>query len=179
MTLRPSRPAATLALALCLGFGPGPFAGHLPGAATDVGAAQAAACTQPRNLDAVARDLERAVNDERRRAGLPRVALSPRLNTAAQGHACDMAARGYFGHRTPDGARPSDRVRRVGLRSCLTAENIAAGQRSTAQVHGAWLASPGHRANILRRGVSRIGVGMAQPAGGGRAHWVMVFADPC
>ena len=40
-----------------------------------------------------------------------------------------------------------------------SAENIAAGQRTPAEVMTAWLNSPGHRANILNCASVAIGVG--------------------
>ncbi|MCK9920809.1 CAP domain-containing protein [Frankia sp. AgPm24] len=63
------------------------------------------------------------------------------------------------------------------LTNLIAAENIAAGQPTPDAVVRAWMASPGHRANILNRSLRRIGAG---PAGGGPygAHWTQDFITP-
>jgi uncharacterized protein YkwD len=145
------------------------------------GAAQAAACVTPQNVKAVAAGLEEAMNADRRRAGLGRVSLSRDLMRAAQGHACDMVERGYFSHRDPSGAKPSQRVRRTGYKSCLTAENLAMGQKSVDEVQSAWMGSAGHRKNILLPDIRHIGIGVVQPGDAMRSnlYWVLVMAKPC
>lgn len=55
-------------------------------------------------------------------------------------------------------------------------ENVAAGQRSPAEVVGDWMTSAGHRANILGP-YTAIGVGVAT-ASGGTAYWCADFASP-
>lgn len=144
-------------------------------------AAQAAACVTPQNFRAVAADFEDAMNADRRRAGLGRVRLSRDLTQAAQGHACDMVERGYFGHRDPNGTKPSQRVRRTGYESCLTAENLAMGQKSVDEVQTAWMGSSAHRKNILLPDIRDIGIGVVQPADATRSnlYWVLVMAKPC
>lgn len=145
------------------------------------GSVQAAGCVTPGNFYEVAAGVEEAMNADRARAGLRRVALSRDLMRAAQRHACDMAERGYFSHSDPAGTRPSQRVRRAGYKSCLTAENIARGQKSVAEVHSAWMGSNGHRKNILLPDIRDIGIGVVQPTDAARPklHWVVVMAKPC
>lgn len=149
--------------------------------ATWSGAALAAGCVTPRNLNDVAAGIEEAVNADRRRAGLRRVALSRDLTRAAQGHACDMVERRYFDHRDPSGTKPWQRVRRTGYKSCLTAENIAMGQKSVDEVQTAWMGSSGHRKNILLPGISDIGIGVGRSGDAARPklYWVLVMAKPC
>lgn len=54
------------------------------------------------------------------------------------------------------------------------AENLAAGQRTPKEVVNAWMNSPGHRANILKKEVSEIGVGYVN--GGKYGHyWTQMF----
>ena len=43
------------------------------------------------------------------------LAFNPNLITAARGHAQDMNARNYFGHATPEGARPGARINGAGV----------------------------------------------------------------
>jgi uncharacterized protein YkwD len=53
-------------------------------------------------------------------------------------------------------------------------ENIAAGYTTAAAVMNGWMHSPGHRRNILRRGFTKIGLGVARSADGTR-YWVQDF----
>ncbi|CAL9664577.1 hypothetical protein SUDANB105_07173 [Streptomyces sp. enrichment culture] len=113
-------------------------------------------------------------NRERARAGLRPLAGDPALTAAAQAHSADMVARDFYSHTSPDGSRPWDRAAAAGAGRRSIGENIACGQRSPAEVVTGWMNSPGHRANILRREFTHIGVGFA---GGGRSgtYWTQVF----
>lgn len=119
------------------------------------------------------------VNAARSRAGLRPLAADPKLARAAQGHACDMARRGFFSHNGSGGSTPKVRVKKAGYKTCLTAENISFGWRSVDQVMGDLMHSPKHRDNILRNGVGAIGIGYVPPQGGQGPWWVQVFAKPC
>ncbi|KJK36420.1 stress protein [Streptomyces variegatus] len=113
-------------------------------------------------------------NRERARAGLRPLAADPLLTTAAQAHSADMVARAFYAHTAPDGSRPWDRAAAAGSTLRSIGENIACGQRSPAEVVEGWMNSPGHRANILKPGFTRIGIGLS---GGGRAgmYWTQLF----
>ncbi|MDO6509326.1 CAP domain-containing protein [Celeribacter halophilus] len=114
------------------------------------------------------------INAERARQGLMALSYNGKLATAAQRHADDMAAKGYFSHTSKSGATVGDRVRAAGYQYCSVAENLAVGHSGTPRVVQRWMTSSGHRKNILSTKVSDIGVGIA--AGGFRAA---VFASPC
>lgn len=96
------------------------------------------------------------------------------LEAAARARGLDMAANGFFAHSGSDGSNIEARLRRVGYQWCFGAENIAAGQRSLQEVMAAWMASAGHRNNILNRRAEQ--VGLARVTGD---RWVMVSAAPC
>jgi uncharacterized protein YkwD len=98
-------------------------------------------------------------NSQRTADGCPVLHLDPRLRTAAIGHSVDMRARDYFAHDTPDGVTPWTRIAAQGYAN-PSAENIAVGQQTPQQVFDAWMASPGHRANILNCSSKAIGVGV-------------------
>ncbi|MBK5947314.1 hypothetical protein CCR83_12895 [Rhodobacter veldkampii DSM 11550] len=119
------------------------------------------------------------VNAERRAQGLRPLQLDAKLTRAAQGHACDMATKGFFDHHGSDGKTPKTRVKRAGYRTCLTAENISFGWRSVDQVMQDLMQSPKHRANILRGSVQEIGIGYVPRTGNQGPWWVQVFANPC
>ncbi len=94
----------------------------------------------------------------RRRAehGLGPLAWADRLAAAAQAHNDDMVRRGFFAHESPDGRSVADRVRSAGYDHRVVAENIAAGQRTTAEVVRGWMDSPVHRANSPHADVREI-----------------------
>jgi uncharacterized protein YkwD len=118
--------------------------------------------TEPlKDLPAVRDAMLATVNAKRQTAGLPALALDPRLSEAAQKHAEDMLARIYYSHQTPEGTMPWARVRALGYEPDLVGENIAAGHTVVAEVMDAWLHSPGHRHNILESRFTHLGVGVA------------------
>ena len=113
------------------------------------------------------------MNQQRSSAGLPAVSRSRQLDRVAMGHAQDQLQRGFFGHQGSNGSNVHARIMAAGYDSCLSAENIAMGQTSEAAVMGDWMASSGHRANILHPRAEQFGFARAGD------HWVMVLARPC
>jgi uncharacterized protein YkwD len=107
------------------------------------------------------------INEERRRTGLRPLSEDPRLAQAAQAHSEDMVRRAYFEHTTPDGQTVQDRIRAVGWGGTggeSTGENIEWALRDKASpeaIVAKWMASPPHRADILRPAFRQIGVGIA------------------
>jgi uncharacterized protein YkwD len=106
-------------------------------------------------------------NQVRARHGLPAVRENGRLRRAALGHSRDMVADGFFEHTTPSGATMVDRIMRARYvrrdQGWALGENLAWGTGSLATPRGAieaWMESPGHRANILRRTYRELGVGV-------------------
>jgi uncharacterized protein YkwD len=109
---------------------------------------------------------------------VPPVFRSALLDRAAQRHAEEMARRGYFDHRAPDGSEPRDRVRRAGYRPRLTGENIAFAPESAEEVVRGWLDSPGHCENIMDARFREIGIGLATGSRRGHIYWVQDFGSP-
>ena len=113
------------------------------------------------------------VNAERAKAGCKAVVLDPRLTAAAAGHAQDMATNNYFSHTSKDGRSFVDRIKAQGY-PVPRSENIAAGQPTVTTVMDAWMASSGHRANILD--CSAVAMGAASAKGGSYGvYWVQDF----
>jgi uncharacterized protein YkwD len=108
--------------------------------------------------------------------GLPVLREDGRLRKAAIRHSRDMVNRRYFAHTSLGGASMVDRIlaaryasRNVGW---SLGENLAWGTGSLATPRGvmkAWMNSPGHRANVLKRSYREIGVGVVTgtPSRGG------------
>jgi uncharacterized protein YkwD len=102
-----------------------------------------------------------AVNAERRKRGLKKLARSTVLAKAATNHSKDMLKRRYFNHVGPRGPAFGARLKRVRYRGATAAENIGYGGNFNAElIVRAWMNSPGHRANILRRNMSFAGLGV-------------------
>ncbi|MBX3248132.1 MAG: hypothetical protein KF901_13215 [Myxococcales bacterium] len=121
--------------------------------------------------DQVERALLRRINDARARDGLPPVVEHPGLARVARDHSQDMVQGSFIGHTSPTTGDAPDRVRRAGYRSGLILENIGRGY-SPGEIHEGLLASPGHRANILNRDVTHVGVGVVAEPEGRRAAFV-------
>jgi uncharacterized protein YkwD len=115
-------------------------------------------------------------NQIRASRGLPRLRENAKLRRAALGHSSDMVARGFFDHTTPTGVTMVDRImasryasRNVGW---SLGENLAWGTGTLAtprEVMSAWMNSPGHRANVVKRSYREIGIGVVTgtPTAGG------------
>jgi uncharacterized protein YkwD len=114
------------------------------------------------------------VNGVRAQHGLRALALDLRLERAARGHSRAMLRSGTFAHG--DVRR---RLAAVGVRGSV-GENLAWGtgsRASAAAIVQMWLNSPPHRANLLRPGFRRIGVGRAVGTFGGHAGAAVVTAN--
>jgi hypothetical protein len=149
------------------------YADGLAGLARDFGVDVAEETTQAGPLGEV---VERT-NAERARHGLAPLTTDARLAAAAQAHSADMVRRGFFAHENPDGKQVWDRAVAAGYAYRKVAENIAAGQRTAEEVVHGWMESPGHRANILDRDLTQIGVGRAE-GGSYDVYWTQVFGTP-
>jgi uncharacterized protein YkwD len=82
-----------------------------------------------------------------------------------------MVESGFVGHDSPTTGTPAQRVEQAGFRSGLILENIGRGY-SAREIHAGLLDSPGHRANILNRNVTHVGIGVVSEAEGERTAFV-------
>ena len=98
-------------------------------------------------------------NQVRSEYGIAPLTVNLELQVAAQAHVENMAFQDFFSHTGPDGLQPWDRAENAGYDYQTIGENIAAGQRTPAEVVQAWVDSPGHLANILNGQFTEIGVG--------------------
>jgi uncharacterized protein YkwD len=137
-------------------------------------------------LDHIRAEALALVNASRKAQSLPPLTLALKLTMAAQFHASDMLKRSYFAHASPEGKTLADRYRAAGgSRWLLTAENIAYFSNKPAPVTDAflkmlqesWMNSPGHRKNILLKGITEFGFGLAVDATG-HLYAVQTFAGP-
>lgn len=116
------------------------------------------------------------VNQERGRAGVSQLKLADTLCTTARWHATDMAVGNYFEHRDRQGRTVGERLASFGYHYRFCGQNIAAGQQSAEEVVRAWMKSPGHRENILRREFREVGIAYVQnPNSRYGRYWVQDF----
>ena len=109
------------------------------------------------NLQLIRDAIQCLVNKQRAQHGEAPLLASAQLQAAARSHAEDMIAGDYFEHVSPSGVTPVDRMRASGYIpneqvGYVVGENLAWGtlSLSTPQaIVAAWVASPGHLANIL------------------------------
>ncbi len=119
-----------------------------------------------------------AVNEAREAAGRRPVEADPVLDAVAQAHAEDMLRRSYYDHRSPEGDGAARRARAAGYSARgPVAENIAKGLFTPEEVVERWLASSGHRENILLRRARKTGLGVAfgENDRGFEVIWAQVF----
>ncbi len=114
---------------------------------------------QASTLSAYEREVVRLVNVEREKEGLSPLSEDALLARTARMKSQDMHDNGYFDHQSPTYGSPFDLMKSQGIRYRTAGENIAMGYRTPEAVVAAWMASPGHRANILNASYTKIGVG--------------------
>jgi uncharacterized protein YkwD len=117
------------------------------------------------------------VNAERAAEDLDALVLDLRLMEAAQLHSLDMATNDFLSHIGSNGSTPEDRIEAAGYVQWFAwGENAAAGHPTPEDVVAGWMASPGHRQNILTPFFEHTGVGYATDAGSTYFHyWTQVF----
>ena len=114
------------------------------------------------------------VNIERQKEGLSPLTIDEKLAAAADIRAKEIQT--SFSHTRPNGSSFSTALKEAGAVYRRSGENIAWGQKSPEEVVKAWMNSSGHRANIMNKNYSRIGVSHVKNAAG-TSYWVQLFAD--
>jgi len=120
-------------------------------------------------------------NEERRINGASPLAENQKLNAAAMAKAKDILLKQYFEHVSPTGEGPAILAKNAGYEYIRIGENLALGNFSDDQaLVSAWMASPGHRENILNPRFKEIGVAAIKGTYQNRTVWVAVqeFGTP-
>lgn len=100
-------------------------------------------------------------NEERVKEGLAPLENHAGLEQAAKLKAYDILNRQYWSHSAPDGTGPWTFIDEVGYRYEAAGENLARNFSSSEATVAAWMASDGHRANILKEGYTDVGFAVA------------------
>jgi uncharacterized protein YkwD len=119
------------------------------------------------NLDLVRAAILCLHNQIRAAHHLPLLKENPKLIKAAAAHCSRMVSDGYFDHTDPSGDTFVDRILGSGYvkrnAGWTLGENLAWGTGDLATPQGvmsSWMASPGHKANILKRAYREVGIGV-------------------
>ncbi len=120
-------------------------------------------------------------NLQRQKNGLGFLGENGTLNSMATIKANDMCKKQYFTHVSPIGIGAGDLADNFGYDYILIGENLALGPfADDVAVVEAWMASPGHRANILNSRFTEIGASAVRCVFEGRSTWLAVqhFGKP-
>ena len=111
------------------------------------------------------------MNEERERSGIPLMQWSPILAITAYDKLEEMERQKTFAHMLPDNKPFVDIIFNGGYLarnedgSIISAgENLSCGYDTAEQMMKAWMASPGHRDNILEKRYTEVGVAIAEVA---------------
>ncbi len=113
------------------------------------------------------------VNQVRASYGLGPLAWNAALDSEAEAHVVHMSRVDRMAHDSIGDGTPAQRMRAHGWTRAW-GENVAVGQTSPEQVVREWMASPGHRANILNPNFSYLSVAYGTNAHG-RPYWGQAF----
>jgi uncharacterized protein YkwD len=116
------------------------------------------------------------ISGYRRNNALSAVVLDPALMRIANEHARAMASRNQMDH-TVGGRTFINRIKSSGFNAKLAVENVGAGYHTLAEAFSGWRDSPPHRANMLRRGVTHMGIAAVYaPNTKYKVFWCLVLA---
>ncbi|MGG1699201.1 CAP domain-containing protein [Bacillus zhangzhouensis] len=123
------------------------------------------------SLNAFEKEVVELTNKERAKQGLKALSVDSKLSKSARAKSQDMKDKNYFSHTSPTYGSPFDQMKKFGITYKTAGENIAQGQRSPQEVVTAWMNSEGHRANILNKNYTHIGVGYVKAGN----YWTQQF----
>ncbi len=103
------------------------------------------------------------------------LAENSQLDFSAELKLKDMFKNQYFAHVSPSGVGVTDLAQKVSYKYIIIGENLALGNFKDAKaLLDAWMASPGHRANILNQKYTEIGVAVGHGMYQGQDIWMAV-----
>lgn len=124
----------------------------------------AANCAFDENAEFVSQ-LQKLINDERAKTGLPALSVNAQLVAAAKAHATDMLCNNYFSHLGLNGSTPQSRVEAAGFKASLVFEALYAlhpaygGNPQAAFTW--WMSDPDSKAALLNANTTVFGIAYA------------------
>jgi uncharacterized protein YkwD len=117
------------------------------------------------------------ISGYRRNNALGELALDPALNELALAQARAMAARDKLDHNVAGAL--NTRIKKSGYNAKVAAENVSAGYHTLAEAFSGWRDSPPHRANMLLKGATRMGIAAVYaPNSKYKVFWTLIVAAP-
>jgi len=127
------------------------------------------------------REMFTRLNQDRHKEGLPPLTYDERLADAGRAHCADMRSNRFFSHESPTTGTLENRLDAAGYLALEARENLASAP-NVQRAEDNLLASPGHRANVMARTVSHVGIGIvrgdAVTGDPGMLTITQVFAKP-
>jgi hypothetical protein len=119
-------------------------------------------------------------NDFRKGNSGDSLIVSELLTKAAQMKAEDMAEKGYFSHVGPLGEEPWSWFDKVNYKYSFAGENLAVDYTESSDITKGWINSATHKANLLNKNFTEIGIGIAEGKFQGHKtiYVVQFFAKP-
>lgn len=117
------------------------------------------------------------ISGYRQNNGLSAVSVDPALMALAEAQAAAMARRDRLDHNLSGPL--AGRLKESGYRAVTAVENISAGYHTLAEAFSGWRDSPPHRANMLAKDATRIGIATAYaPRSKYKVFWALILAEP-
>lgn len=142
------------------------------------------AAPQATPSEEVVKEIVSAVTDYRKKMDLPPLQTNDKLMAIAQRHADNLARQDKFGDKDNghvlDGKGPTDRFKDGGYTCSLWSENVGWNQgykNGGTKMIDWWINSPPHKANLVNKNFTEIGVGAAKGASG-KWYYVQDFGRP-
>jgi uncharacterized protein YkwD len=108
--------------------------------------------------------------------GLSAVVVDPELMKVAETQSMAMATRNKMDHNV---AGPlARRLAAAGYPATLAVENVGAGYHTLAEAFSGWRDSPPHRENMLKKGVTKLGIAATYaPNSKYKVFWTLILAS--
>lgn len=107
--------------------------------------------------DITSQKLYQLTNEKRIQNNLPQLIYNDKLSKAAEQKATDMFDKNYWSHYSPTGESPWRFLESQDYKYEFAGENLAKNFLFSDNVIDAWMASPTHKENILRKEFSEVG----------------------
>jgi len=117
------------------------------------------------------------ISGYRQNNGLGAVEVDPELMKAAETQSMAMASRNKLDHDVK--GTLAKRLNAAGYPAAIAVENISAGYHTLAEAFSGWRDSPPHRANMLAKGVTKLGIAASYaPNTKYKVFWTLILATP-
>jgi uncharacterized protein YkwD len=117
------------------------------------------------------------ISQYRQNNGLGSVEVDPALMKLAEQQSQAMASHNKLDHDVK--APLPKRLNALGYPATLAVENVSAGYHTLAEAFSGWRDSPPHRANMLKIGVTKLGIAASYaPNTKYKVFWTLILASP-